>query len=200
MKSIKYHYTIVILLVVVLLTAIPVQYAMANWTYWVRPGDTLWNIARRTGKSTNSIRSASGLSGNKINPGQKLIIPSNSGNGISSSDRELLARLVEAEAAGEPYKGKVSVAAVVLNRVKDSRFPNTIKGVIYQRHAFESVSNGLIWRRTPGKESYNAVNDALNGWDPTYRSVFFWNPYKRVSSWIWSRPIVTQYGSHVFAR
>lgn len=121
------------------------------------------------------------------------------GSRISSSERELLARVVEAEAGGEPYIGKVSVAAVVLNRVSDPRFPNTIRGVIFQKYAFESVSNGFIWRLTPSRETYNAVQDALNGWDPTYRSVFFWNPYRQVNPWIWSRPIVTQYGNHVFA-
>ncbi len=200
MKLNKYHYAIVILLIVMLLVTIPVQNARANWAYRVRSGDSLWSIAKRTGTTVNGIQSASGVYGDKIKPGQKLNIPAYTGKSLSSSERDLLARVVEAEAAGEPYKGKVGVAAVILNRVQDSRFPNSIKSVIHQRHAFESVSNGLIWRRTPGQESYNAVKDALNGWDPTYGSVFFWNPYKRVSSWIWSRPIITQYGSHVFAR
>lgn len=113
---------------------------------------------------------------------------------------ELLARLVAAEAQGEPYAGQVAVAAVVLNRVRDPRFPNSLSGVIFQPAAFESVSNGLIWRRTPSATAYRAARDALNGYDPTYGSVFFWNPYRRVSSWIWSRPIVTQIGKHVFAR
>ncbi len=118
----------------------------------------------------------------------------------SSSNIDLFARVVEAEAGGEPYKGKVGVAAVILNRKGDSRFPNTINGVIYQRHAFESVSNGLIWRVNPSKQSYDAVKDAINGWDTSYGSVFFWNPYKPVNSWIWSRPIKVQYGNHVFAK
>ncbi|MCG0275271.1 MAG: cell wall hydrolase [Thermosediminibacteraceae bacterium] len=117
-----------------------------------------------------------------------------------SSDIELLARLVAAEAGAEPYVGQVAVAAVVLNRVKSSKFPDTIPEVIYEPRAFESVSNGLIWARTPTRTNYNAVRDALNGWDPTYGSLFFWNPYKRVSRWIWTRQIVTQIGRHVFAR
>lgn len=117
-----------------------------------------------------------------------------------ASDIELLARLVAAEASGEPYAGQVAVAAVVLNRVKSSKFPDSIPEVIYQPGAFESVSNGLIWARTPSRTSYNAARDALNGWDPTYGCIFFWNPYKRVSAWIWARPIVTQIGRHVFAR
>lgn len=113
---------------------------------------------------------------------------------------DLLARVVSAEAQGEPYAGQVAVAAVILNRVRDPRFPKTLSGVIFQPAALESVANGLIWRRTPSATAYRAARDALNGYDPTYGSVFFWNPYKRVSSWIWSRPIVTQIGKHVFAR
>ncbi|MCF6096609.1 cell wall hydrolase [Thermovorax subterraneus] len=117
-----------------------------------------------------------------------------------ASDIELLARLVSGEAAGEPYIGQVAVAAVVLNRVKSSKFPDSIPEVIYQPRAFESVSNGQIWARNPSRENYNAARDALNGWDPTYGSLFFWNPYKRVSPWIWTRRIITQIGRHVFAR
>lgn len=119
---------------------------------------------------------------------------------VRDDELELLARTIAAEAEGEPYIGQVAVGAVILNRVRDPRFPNTISGVIYQPHAFESVSNGLIWRRTPSTEARRAAQDALNGWDPTYGSLFFWNPYKPVSAWIWSRPIVIQYGNHVFAR
>lgn len=119
--------------------------------------------------------------------------------GTRSEDIDLLARVIEAEAQGEPYVGKVAVAAVILNRVRHPEFPNTLSGVIFQPHAFESVTNGLIWRRTPSEESRRAAIDALNGWDPTYGSIFFWNPYKPVSPWIWSRPVVVQYGNHVFA-
>ena len=82
-------------------------------------------------------------------------------------DRIGLARVIAAEAEGEPFEGQVAVGAVILNRVNDPRFPNTLSGVIYQPHAFESVSNGLVWRRTPSAEAYRAARDALNGWDPT---------------------------------
>ena len=101
---------------------------------------------------------------------------------------------------GEPYAGQVAVAATILNRVRNPRFPNSLSGVIFQPNAFESVSNGLIWRRTPSATSYRAARDALNGYDPTYGAIFFWNPYKPVNPWIWSRRIITQIGSHVFAR
>jgi len=116
------------------------------------------------------------------------------------SDYMLLARVVSGEARGEPYLGQVAVAAVVINRAKSPKFPNTIPGVVYQPGAFESVSNGQIWAQHPTRSNFNAARDALNGFDPTYGSLFFWNPYKRVSSWIWSRPIVTQIGKHVFGR
>lgn len=115
-----------------------------------------------------------------------------------SDQLELLARVIAAEAEGEPYEGKVAVGAVILNRVQSPSFPNTLSGVIYQPHAFESVSNGLIWRRTPSARSYEAARAALNGWDPTYGSLFFWNPSKPVSPWIWTRQIVRRIGNHVF--
>lgn len=117
---------------------------------------------------------------------------------VRTDELELLARLVAAEARGEPYAGQVAVAAVILNRVDSSQFPNSISGVAYQPLAFESVSNGLIWRRQPTQEAYNAARDALNGWDPSYGALFFWNPSKPVNPWIWSRRIVVRIGNHVF--
>ncbi|BAS28380.1 spore cortex-lytic enzyme [Limnochorda pilosa] len=119
--------------------------------------------------------------------------------GGRSDDLTLLARLVSAEAEGEPFEGMVSVAAVVLNRVRSPKFPNSVAGVVFQPHAFESVTNGLIWRRSPSALAWQAARAALNGWDPTYGSLFFWNPAKPVSGWIWSRPVVRQVGAHVFA-
>lgn len=125
---------------------------------------------------------------------------SGGGGAVDRSDQlELLARAVAAEAEGEPFEGQVAVAAVILNRVQHPSFPNTISGVLYQPHAFESVTNGLIWRRTPSDEAYRAARAALNGWDPTYGAIFFWNPSKPVSPWVWTRQIVTRIGNHVFA-
>lgn len=116
-----------------------------------------------------------------------------------SDDLELLARLVSGEARGEPYEGQVAVAAVILNRVRDARFPNSLAGVVYQTHAFESVSNGQIYQPTTAT-ARRAAQDALNGWDPTHGSVFFWNPAKPVNKWIWSRPIIKKIANHVFAK
>lgn len=126
--------------------------------------------------------------------------PARTTRGANGVNEDLLARVVHGEAEAEPYEGKVAVAAVMLNRVGDSRFPNTLEGVVYEVDAFESVTNGRIWQVPPTSADYQAARDAINGWDPTYGCVFFWNPYKDVSPWIWSRPIVTQIGDHVFAK
>ena len=116
-----------------------------------------------------------------------------------SDELDLLARTVSAEARGEPYLGQVAVAAVILNRVQNSAFPNSISGVIHQPLAFEVVANGEVWR-PPTSEATRAARDALNGWDPTYGCLYFWNPYMQVNPWVWTRSIVTQIGRHVFAR
>ena len=130
--------------------------------------------------------------------GVALVVRSNAQG--RAGDTNLLARLVAAEAEGEPYQGMVAVASVMLNRVKDSKFPNTMSGVIFQPGAFESVSNGLIWQRSPSNQAVSAARDALNGYDPTYGCLFFWNPSKPVSGWIWGRSIAVRIGKHVFAR
>ena len=111
---------------------------------------------------------------------------------------DLLAHLVYGEARGESYTGQVAVAAVVLNRVKDSRFPNTISGVIYQKSAFTAVDDGQFYY-TPNSTAYQAARDALNGWDPTYGCVYYYNPRTATSSWIYSLKTVTTIGKHVFA-
>ncbi len=118
--------------------------------------------------------------------------------GIRDSDVQLLAHLVHAEAGAEPYEGQVAVAAVLLNRVEDPAFPNTISGVIYQPLAFESVSNGFF-NTAPTQQNITAARAALNGWDPTYGALFFWNPSKPVNRWIWSRKTVRTIGEHIFA-
>ena len=116
-----------------------------------------------------------------------------------SKEVKLLAHLVHGEARGEPYQGQVAVAAVVLNRVNSSKFPNTIAGVIYQPGAFDAVSDGQI-NLEPTNISYKAANDALNGWDPSYGCIYYYNPATATSKWIWSRPIVIKIGKHNFAK
>jgi len=114
------------------------------------------------------------------------------------SDVELLARLIHGEARGEPYVGMVAVGAVVLNRVKSSRFPNTIAGVIYQAGAFDAVSDGQI-NLTPNEQSRRAARDALNGWDPTGGCLYYYNPSTAKSAWIWTREVRLTIGDHSFA-
>lgn len=117
----------------------------------------------------------------------------------NSSDLNLLTHIVYAEARGEVYAGQVAIAAVVLNRVKSSSFPNSIAGVIYQPGAFTAVSDGQI-NLTPNETARKAAQDALNGWDPTYGSIYYFNPNTATSGWMWSRPYVTTIGKHRFCR
>lgn len=131
----------------------------------------------------------------------KMGISLSSGSSSSSynnNDRYLLAKVIYAEARGESYKGQVAIGAVVLNRVEDSRFPNTIAGVIYQPWAFTAVNDGQI-NLEPDQTAYQAADDALNGWDPTYGSVYYYNPATATSKWIYSTTYVTQIGNHIFA-
>lgn len=118
-----------------------------------------------------------------------------------TSDIQLMARAINGEARGEPYEGKVAVGAVILNRVKDSKFPNSISGVIYQPGAFTAVSDGQI--NQPIKEEstvYKAAQDAKNGWDPTGGCIYYFNPQTATNKWIWSRPHVKTIGKHRFCK
>ena len=130
---------------------------------------------------------------------QKVIYAAtNSGN---VSDLQLLARAINGEARGESYEGQVAVGAVILNRVNDSRFPNSIAGVIYQPGAFTAVSDGQI--NVPISEDstvVKAAQDALNGWDPTNGAVYYFNPNTATSGWIWSRPQIRTIGKHIFCK
>lgn len=116
----------------------------------------------------------------------------------NESETYLLGRLVHGEARGEPYVGKVAVAAVVLNRVKSPSFPNTISGVIYQAGAFDAVADGQI-NLTPDEDSLRAARDALNGWDPTGGCLYYYNPATATNGWIWSRTVQLSIGKHNFA-
>lgn len=120
-----------------------------------------------------------------------------SSSSASSTDLNLLARVVYGEARGEPYTGQVAVAAVVLNRVRSSSFPNSVAGVVYQSGAFDCVSDGQI-NLTPNQSAYNAAKDALNGWDPTYGCLFYYNPRTATSKWMLSRTVKLSIGNHAF--
>ena len=122
---------------------------------------------------------------------------SSSSSPASSTDLNLLARVVYGEARGEPYTGQVAVAAVVLNRVRSSSFPNSVAWVVYQSGAFDCVSDGQI-NLTPNQSAYNAAKDALNGWDPTYGCLFYYNPRTATSKWMLSRTVKLSIGNHAF--
>lgn len=145
------------------------------------------------GKAGDQTLAAMGLS---------AVSSGNSGNsggsgGASSSQVDLLARLISAEARGEPYSGQVAVGAVVLNRIKHPSFPNTLSGVIYQSGAFTCISDGQF-NQPVAESAYRAARDALNGVDPSGGAIYYFNPSTATSSWIWSRPLITVIGKHRF--
>lgn len=144
-------------------------------------------VGSKTYAALGMMQQASGSSGSSGGAG-----------GYTDADTYLLARCIYGEARGESYTGQVAVGAVVLNRVRSPQFPNTISGVIYQRHAFTAVSDGQI-NLTPDQTAINAAKDAMNGWDPTYGCLYYYNPVTATSEWIFSRETVVTIGKHVFA-
>lgn len=116
---------------------------------------------------------------------------------ITSNDHLILAKMISGEARGEPYIGQVAVGGVILNRVRDKRFPNTIYGVCFQPGAFDAVRDGQYYSH-PNQDSIRAARDALNGWDPTHGALYYWNPATATSRWIWTRNITLRIGQHVF--
>lgn len=178
--------------------------ARGGWYYTVRRGDTLFKISRRVGLSVTRIRAANGWI-SSVRIGQRIIIPTGKATAAtatrrtsSSTNAYLLAQLIHAEAESEPYAGKVAVGAVVLNRLENPRFPQTLAGVLYQPHAFESVTNGRVYNY-PNTDSRRAAQAAINGWDPSGGAIFFFNPSKTSNRFIWSRRIINRIGKHVFA-
>lgn len=120
-------------------------------------------------------------------------------NSNSTSDVQLLARAINGEARGEPYEGQVAVGAVILNRVKSPKFPNTIAGVIYEPGAFTAVSDGQInVAISEGSTVVKAARDALNGWDPSGGAIYYFNPATATNKWIWSRSLIKTIGKHRF--
>lgn len=180
------------------------QQKLKRWGYYTGSIDGIFGSG--TQAAVKSFQKKNGLTADGIvGPktaaalGMNLTSSSSSSGSSSSSsgDLYLLARLVHGEARGEPYKGKVAVAAVVLNRVKSSSFPNTIAGVIYQRGAFDAVSDGQI-NMQPDNESIRAARDAMNGWDPSNGCLYYYNPKTATSRWMLSRPVLLHIGQHAF--
>jgi N-acetylmuramoyl-L-alanine amidase len=118
--------------------------------------------------------------------------------GYSDQDLKFMANAVYGEARGEPYEGQVAVAAVILNRVRSQNFPNTPYGVIFEPRAFTAVADGQIWLE-PNDSARRAVQDAINGQDPTGGCTYYFNPDTATSPWIWTRPQVKKIGKHIFA-
>ena len=159
-----------------------------------------------TQKAVKRFQSSVGITSDGIAGSKTLLflgLGSSSSGGsygsYSSSDVWLLAKVIEAEARGESYTGQVAVGAVVLNRVESASFPDTISGVVYQAGAFSAVTDSN-WSVSPSATSKKAAQDAINGWDPSYGCLYYYNPAKTSNKWIRTRPVVTTIGSHVFCK
>lgn len=186
-----------------------IQTALKNAGYYRSSVDGVWG--NYTMCAVMAFQSDTGLTvdgvvGSSTERALGITLGSGTGTGvgtgstgnISQSDLDLLARCVYGEARGEPYTGQVAIAAVVLNRVRSPKFPNTISGVIYQRGAFTAVSDGQI-NLTPNETAYKAAREALGGHDPTGGCLYYYNPATATSSWIWSLTVHLRIGRHNFA-
>lgn len=182
-----------------------IQTKLKNWGYYTGGVDGVFGE-----KTTSAVKyfqrknglTQDGIVGKKTASAMGITLSSSSSSsssGQTSGDLYLMARAVYGEARGEPYQGKVAVAAVILNRVRNKDFPNTVSGVIYQPWAFTAVNDGQINMGT-NDECIRACQDALNGWDPTYGCIYYYNPKTATNKWIRDRPIVTTIGKHVFCK
>lgn len=180
-----------------------IQTRLKNWGYYDGAVDGIFG--RRTEKAVKYFQRTNNLAVDGQVGDKTLaalgITPTGSGGGGSSGggsgDVNLLARLISAEARGEPYEGQVAVGAVVLNRVDHASFPNTISDVIYQSGAFSCLYDGQF-DEPVAESAYRAAQDALNGWDPSGGAVYYFNPATATSAWIWSRPLIVEIGKHRF--
>lgn len=183
-----------------------VQTRLKKWGYYKGTVDGIYGwrtaVAVKSFQRKNGLK-ADGVVGNStakalgIKTGTAAVSTRKSTS--RSNESYTLAQAVHGEARGESYIGQVAVAAVILNRVEDSRFPKTIAGVIFQPGAFTAVSDGQMFME-PDASSLKAAKDALNGWDPSGGAVYYYNPAKTTNKWIWSRPIIKVIGKHYFCR
>ena len=169
--------------------------------YVVYSGEVDGIYGSQTKKAVIAFQKYNGLAADGIAGEQtlrKMGISSGAGQGgFSSSDVDLLAKIISAESRGEPYQGQVAVGAVILNRIEHPSFPNTLAGVIYQPGAFSCLYDGGV--NAPVADSaYRAARDAINGNDPSGGAVYYYNPAKSTNKWIFSRPVITVIGSHRF--
>ncbi len=179
-------------------TVTQIQQKLYNWGYYNGSVDGVYGS--KTTAAVKYFQSRNGLSvDGKCGPKTLAALGINvsSASQSTSGDVDLLARLISAEARGEPYTGQVAVGAVVLNRVKSPAFPNTLSGVIYQSGAFTCITDGQFWG-TVADSAYKAARDAMNGWDPSGGAIYYFNPNTATSSWIWSRTVLAVIGNHYF--
>ncbi len=176
-----------------------IQTRLKKWGYYSGSVDGIFGT--RTKNAVIYFQQKNGLTPDGIAGPATLaamgISSSSNDTGYSTNDYNLLARLISAEARGEPYVGQVAVGAVVLNRVAHTSFPNSIAGVIYQPNAFTCLYDGQF-NKAVADSAYRAARDALNGWDPSGGAIYYYNPRTATSSWIFSRPTITVIGKHRF--
>ena len=175
-----------------------IQTKLKSWGYYSGSVDGIYGSA--TEKAVRAFQKKNGLTvDGKAGPQTLKAMGISVGDAASSGsgDVALLARLISAEARGEPYNGQVAVGAVVLNRMKHPSFPNTMSGVIYQPGAFSCLSDGQF-NQPVADSCYQAARDAMNGWDPSGGAIYYFNPATATSKWIWSRPLLVIIGKHRF--
>lgn len=188
-----------------------IQTKLKNWGYYSGGVDGIFGADTR--KAVISFQKKNGLTADGVAGKATLnamgIMGSSSGGssggssssggygGYSESEYNLLARIISAEARGEPYQGQVAVGSVILNRVAHPSFPNTLSGVIYQPGAFSCLDDGGV-NAAVADSAYKAAKDAINGWDPSGGAIYYYNPVKSTNKWIFSRPIITVIGAHRF--
>lgn len=181
-----------------------IQTKLKRWGYYTGNVDGIYGT-----QTVNAVKyfqrknglTADGIAGPATLKAMGIMTSSSSSSSSSSynSNLNLLSRVIYGESRGEPYTGQVAVGAVVMNRVKSSSFPNTISGVVYQSGAFDAVKDGQI-NLTPDSTARKAAQDALNGWDPSYGAIYYFNPSTATNKWIWSRPMTITIGKHRFCK
>ncbi|MFC5472078.1 spore cortex-lytic enzyme [Cohnella suwonensis] len=158
-----------------------------------------WKPTAEELPQSDNAGNAGNAAGAESSDGSESKLPASNNLGLTDKDLKMMANAVFGESRGEPYEGQVAVAAVILNRVKSSQFPNTATGVIFQPGAFTAVADGQIWL-SPNESAMKAVKDAVSGWDPSDGCLYYFNPETATSKWIWTRPQYKTIGKHIFCR